>query len=116
MNEYHFKEDIFKILRMLSADDNVTQRDLSRNLGISLGKTNYLLKSLTQKGFLKARAFKNKKRKLYRVGYILTPKGFDQKVHLTYLFLKRKEKEYLELKKEFEENSKEMELETQGGD
>lgn len=100
--QHHLKEDIFDILRILSSDDSLTQRDLSDHLGISLGKTNYLLKSLIKKNLIKIKNFSREGGKLRKVKYILTKRGFEEKVHLTHYFLKRKESEYLTLKKELE--------------
>ena len=89
-------------MRVLSSKSELTQRDLSSTLSISLGKTNYLLKELARKGLLKAKNFSTKKGKVNKVKYILTKKGFEEKLRLTVYFLKKKEKEYLELKKEAE--------------
>ena len=102
MNEHAIKEDILKILHILSSDGISTQRNLSSNLGFSLGKTNYLLKSLAQKGLTKISNFTCRQQKLKKVKYILTKKGLDQKLKLTYVFLQKKEKEYLALKEELE--------------
>ena len=107
MNEHSFKEDILNILRVISSDDDVTQRDLSSHLGMSLGKTNYLLKSLAQKGLVKIHNFAARKGKLQKVKYILTKEGLEEKIHLTYYFLKRKEEEYLQLRKELEKSTNE---------
>lgn len=100
MNEQGIREDIFNILRILSSNNELTQRDLSTHLGISLGKTNYLLKSLTQKGLVKIKNFTARDQKLKKVKYILTKKGLRERLYLTYYFLKIKEKEYLKLKRE----------------
>jgi EPS-associated MarR family transcriptional regulator len=100
MNEHNLREDFFKILRVLSSRDTVSQRDLSGHLNISLGKTNYLLKSLIQKGFIKIKNFSRGDRKLKKVKYILTQKGLEERVRLTYHYLKLKEQEYLELQEE----------------
>ncbi len=102
MNEHPLREDIFNILRILSSNQNLTQRDLSHHLGFSLGKTNYLLNSLTKKGLLKIKNFTKRDQKLKKVKYILTKKGLRQKLHLTYHFLKRKEDEYNRLRREWE--------------
>ncbi|MDD4957097.1 MAG: MarR family EPS-associated transcriptional regulator [Candidatus Omnitrophica bacterium] len=102
MNEHHIKEDFYRILRLLSSADDLTQRDVSAHLDISLGKTNYLLKALIGKGFIKIRNFATRDQKLKKVKYILTKTGFEEKVQLTYYFLKKKEEEYLALKKELE--------------
>ncbi|MCQ9205703.1 MAG: MarR family EPS-associated transcriptional regulator [Omnitrophica bacterium] len=105
MNEHSIKEDIFNILRLLSSNDSLTQRDLSTHLGFSLGKTNYLLNSLIQKNLIKIRNFTVRANKLKKIKYILTKMGFEEKLKLTFHFLERKEKEYLELKKELEKIS-----------
>lgn len=105
MNERYLKEDIFRILRLLSLQDDLSQRDLSGHLGISLGKTNYLLKALVQKGFVKIMDFAAGDKKLLKAKYILTPKGIEEKVRLAYYYLKLKEKEYFALKKDVEENA-----------
>ena len=100
--EHHFKEDIFDIMRVLSSKDDITQRDLSDHLGISLGKTNYLLKSLIKKNLVKIKNFSSEGGKLKKVKYILTKRGLEEKLRLTFYFLKRKEAEYLALKGEIE--------------
>lgn len=102
MTEHPIKEDLFKILRILSSNDGLTQRNLSVHLGISLGKTNYLVKALAQKGLIKIRNFTQHGEKLKKVKYMLTKKGLDEKLKLTFHFLQAKEKEYLELKQEVE--------------
>lgn len=100
MNEHNLKEDIFKILRVLSSRDTFSQRELSGHIDMSLGKTNYLLKSLVRKGFIKIRNFARGDKKLKKVKYILTQKGVEERVRLTSHYLKLKEQEYLELRKE----------------
>ncbi len=100
MNEHHLKEDIFKILRILSSRDTLSQRDLSGHINMSLGKTNYLLKSLARKGFIKIRNFAKGDRKIKKVKYVLTQSGLEERVRLTYHYLEMKEQEYLELQKE----------------
>ncbi|MCG2711036.1 MAG: MarR family EPS-associated transcriptional regulator [Candidatus Omnitrophica bacterium] len=93
-------EDVFKILRLLSSQEDLSQRDISGHINISLGKTNYMLKSLAKKGFVKIKNFMSKGQKLNKVKYILTRKGMEQQAHLTYYYLKLREKEYIDLKKE----------------
>ena len=102
MNEQSFKEDAFNILRLISLNNISNQRDLSRHLGFSLGKTNYLLKALTEKGLIKIKNFSYRGQKLKKIRYILTRKGLDKKLKLAYKFLQKKEKEYLELKRELQ--------------
>jgi len=106
MFEQPVKEDIFAILRVLASRDDLTQRDLSTHMGISLGKTNYLLKSLVKRGFVSVKNFSLRDSKLKKIKYILTKKGLDHRLHLTYHFLKRKETEYNHIKKEWEDLKK----------
>jgi len=91
----------YQLLKSIEQNSNQTQRQLSEELGISLGKVNYCLKSLIQKGFIKINNFKNSKHKL-QYSYLLTPKGIEEKTKLTIEFLKVKTKEYEALKEELE--------------
>ena len=91
----------YQLLKSLEQDANLTQRQLSEELGISLGKVNYCLNSLIQRGFVKINNFKNSNHKL-QYSYLLTPKGIEEKTKLTIEFLKVKTEEYEELKKEVE--------------
>ena len=95
--------DQFNILRRLNKDPLITQRKLAMELSFSLGKLNYLLKSLKNKGLIKISNFKKNKNKV-RYFYILTPEGIIKKKTMTINFMKRKMKEYDELKKEMENN------------
>ena len=94
-------EEDLQILRRLDKKSDLRQRELAKELGLSLGKLNYCLKSLKDKGLIKLKNFKNNKRKL-NYFYILTPKGISEKTKLTINFMKRKMQEYDELKKELE--------------
>lgn len=96
------KEDIFNILRLLSSNEDLTQRDASMRLGFSLGKTNYLLKSLIKKDLVKIKNLISEGNKAKKIKYFLTKKGLKEKINLTYHFLQRKESEYNSLKKEWE--------------
>jgi len=82
-----------EVLRLLEADPSLTQRDLSRALGLSLGKTHYLLHALLDKGLVKMRNFERSDRKL-AYAYLLTPAGLREKLRLTRAFLARKEAEF----------------------
>jgi EPS-associated MarR family transcriptional regulator len=84
------------VLRLLEADPLLTQRRLSQALGLSLGKTHYLLHALLDKGLVKIGNFRRSKRKT-AYAYALTPAGLSEKLRLTRSFLTRKEMEYLEL-------------------
>ena len=88
-----------KVLRLLQANPQMSQRELAAALGVSLGKTNFCLKALLDKGLLKAQNFHNSKRKL-AYAYLLTPAGITEKTSLTGRFLKRKVDEYELLKAE----------------
>lgn len=103
MDEHHLN-----LLKELSRDHTLSQRDLARKLGLSLGKVNYVLNALLDKGLVKAKRFKNSKSKLAYM-YILTPNGITTKAELTYTFLKRKMSEYDALKVEIEELKTEIE-------
>jgi EPS-associated MarR family transcriptional regulator len=95
-------EDIhLKLLRKLEENPGYTQRELSQEMGVSLGKVNYCIKKLTEKGWLKFGNFsRNKKKSNYL--YLLTPKGIEEKTILTLKFLKLKINEYEALKKEID--------------
>jgi len=95
------KQSKYQLLKSLEQDANLTQRQLSTALGISLGKVNYCLQSLIKKGFIKINNFKNSKHKI-QYSYLLTPTGVEEKTKLTIEFLKTKTKEYEVLKKEVE--------------
>ena len=93
------KEELFQTLRKINKNPNQSQRDLAEQLGFSLGKLNYCLKALKAKGLIKMNNFKNNKNKINYI-YVLTPKGISEKTKLTINFMKRKMKEYDELRKE----------------
>tara|TARA_Y100000590_G_scaffold219798_1_gene248874 strand:- start:5285 stop:5596 length:312 start_codon:yes stop_codon:yes gene_type:complete len=94
-------QDNLDLLRKISKKSNASQRMLADELGFSLGKLNYCLNALKKKGLVKIKNFKNNKNKINYI-YILTPKGIAKKSMLTVNFMKRKMKEYEELKKELE--------------
>jgi EPS-associated MarR family transcriptional regulator len=96
------QEDVhFRVMRLLEANPDMSQRDLAAHVGISLGSLNYCLNALMDKGFVKLENFQNSKHK-FKYVYILTPAGIAQKVALTGRFLKRKMQEYEALKAEIE--------------
>ena len=99
MNDDEKKQVYLNILRKINSDKDVSQRGLARDLGFSLGKLNYCLKALKNKGYVKIKNFQQNPNKLNYV-YILTPKGISQKTQLTMSFMKKKMQEYDELKKE----------------
>ncbi len=91
----------FRVMRLIQENSQLTQRDLARQLGISLGKANYCLKALVEKGFVKAENFQRSDRKL-AYAYLLTPAGIDEKARVTVSFLRRKIQEFEALKAEIE--------------
>ena len=96
----HQQEDThFRLLRLLEQNPDLTQRELADALGVSVGRTNYCLKALMEKGWIKMQNFSRSKNKFGYV-YILTPTGVKQKLALTERFLKRKLNEYETLKAE----------------
>jgi len=95
-------QDHFEILRKVQKNPNFSQRKLAEELGFSLGKLNYCLKSLQKKGLVKLQNFQRKKDKMAYLRYVITPKGISERSRLTINFMKRKMKEYDELKKELE--------------
>ena len=94
-------QEQLNILRKLSKKPNASQRKLASELGISLGKLNYILNELKKKGFVKISNFKKNPNKIKYL-YLLTPKGISEKTKLTVNFMKKKLKEYDELKEEIE--------------
>ena len=94
------KKDIhLELLRKLEANPEYTQRELSREMGVSLGKINYCMQKLIEKGWVKLSNFSNNPNKVSYI-YLLTPKGIEQKARLTYSFLSIKLEEYEMLKEE----------------
>ena len=93
------KDDHFELLRKIQKKPESSQRELAVELGFSLGKLNYCLNSLKNKGLVKIQNFKKNPNKI-NYFYVLTPKGISAKTKLTINFMKRKMNEYDELKKE----------------
>lgn len=96
-------ENDFKVLRELNKNPNKSQRALADEIGFSLGKLNYVINALKEKGLIKIENFKKNPNKISYT-YILTPKGIKAKTKLAINFMNRKMEEYEELKKELEEN------------
>ena len=97
-----FQEDThYRVLALLERSPDISQRELARELGISLGGVNYALRALIEKGMLKAQNFSSSDKKLAYV-YILTPKGLAEKSFLTARFLRRQMDEYEALRAEIE--------------
>ena len=93
------KQDYLNLLRKIKNKPEASQRELADELGFSLGKLNYCLNALKSKGLIKIKNFKKNSNKFNYI-YILTPEGINEKAKLTINFMKRKMKEYDELKKE----------------
>jgi EPS-associated MarR family transcriptional regulator len=102
----------FKVLRALEQQPDLSQRQLADMLGVSLGKANYLLRALLDKGLLKARNFRNSQNKL-AYAYLVTPGGLAEKAALTRGYLERKSQEYEALRDEIERLRAELGIGTQ---
>ncbi|WP_263595886.1 MarR family EPS-associated transcriptional regulator [Marinihelvus fidelis] len=100
-------ETQFRLLRYLDSHPQVSQRELAEHLGVSLGKTNYCLRALVEKGLVKARNFRNSQNKRAYL-YKLTPQGIEAKARITARFLKRRMDEYERLKGEIEQLQREV--------
>ena len=92
-------QDHFDVLRRIQKKPRASQRELAEELGFSLGKLNYCLKALKNKGLIKMKNFEKNPNKINYI-YVLTPKGIAEKTKLTINFMKAKMQEYDELKKE----------------
>ena len=95
-------QDNFEVLRKIHKNPDASQREMAEELGFSLGKLNYCLKALKEKGLVKINNFKNKRDKINYIQYIITPKGISERTKLTINFMKRKIKEYDDLKRELD--------------
>jgi EPS-associated MarR family transcriptional regulator len=98
----------YEIIRLLEANPEMSQRDVARELGVSLGKTNYCLKALIDKGWIKVSNFKNSQNRTAYL-YLLTPRGIEEKANLALRFLQRKIREVESLREEIEQLRKETE-------
>jgi len=95
-------QDHLNVLRSIQKRPESSQRELAKNLGFSLGKLNYCLKALQDKGLVKIQNFQKRKDKIKYIQYIITPDGISERTRLTINFMKRKMQEYDDLKKELE--------------
>jgi EPS-associated MarR family transcriptional regulator len=91
-----------KVLRQIEANPSITQRELAQQLGVSLGKVNYCLKALIDRGWVKANNFKNSNNKA-AYAYLLTPSGLEEKARITVRFLKQRIHDYEQIKQEIAE-------------
>ena len=104
----------YKIFKLLEAQPDLSQRQLSKELGVSLGKANYCVKAMLDKGWIKANNFKNSQNKIAYV-YLLTPQGLERKARLTLRFLKRRMEEFEQLKRDIEQLRREADALKNGG-
>ena len=107
-NNNKLNSDDLNVLRHLESEQKVSQRDLSNSLGISLGKVNFIIRALIDKGIIKAQNFKNNKNKR-AYAYYLTREGIEEKSRLTIKFFQRKMSEYDNLKRELKALEAEIE-------
>ena len=95
-------QDYLNLLRKIQQKSKYTQRELADELGFSLGKLNYCLRALQKKGLVKIQNFQKQSNKINYLKYVITPAGIAERTQLTITFMKKKMKEYEELKKELE--------------
>src|SRR5213594_3226125 len=95
-------ESRYRILRLIEKNPAISQREIARELGISLGKVNFCLRALIEKGVLKANSFLNSRNKRAYI-YVFTPNGIEEKAKVTLRFLKKKVEEYEALQREIAE-------------
>jgi EPS-associated MarR family transcriptional regulator len=98
----------YKLMRLLEVNPTMSQRDVARELGVSLGKVNYCLQALIRKGLIKVTNFKNSQNKAAYM-YLLTPQGLEQKANFTVEFLRVKMQEYERLRAEIRQMRREAE-------
>lgn len=96
-----------RLLRIIEANPEISQRLLATEMGVSLGKTHYLLRALLEKGLVKAESFRSHGNKLAYL-YLLTPSGVSEKLRLTREYLATKEAEYKAIRSEIEQLRKEV--------
>jgi len=106
MNTNYHQEIRYRLLKILSQNPDFTQREMAREMGISLGKVNFCLAELAKKGFIRVNRFKDSENKLQYL-YRLTPSGIEAKAILTVNFLRQKIVEYNEIKKQIRDLARE---------
>jgi EPS-associated MarR family transcriptional regulator len=97
----------YRLLKLLETNPELSQRQLADELGVSVGKVNFCLRALLDRGLVKVQNFRNSNNKL-AYAYYLTPKGAREKIRTTAGFLKRKLAEYQAMEKEIEELKREV--------
>ena len=105
----------YRLLKLLQANPELSQRQLAEALGVSVGKVNYCLKAFLERGLVKVRNFRDSQNKL-AYAYYLTPKGAREKVQTTLGFLRRRLDEYREMEREIEELRREVGANVEGAD
>ena len=102
------EETLYRLMKAIEANPEASQRDLARLMGVSLGKVNYCLKGLIEKGLVKARNFrKSNNKRAY--AYYLTPRGIREKAAITARYLAMRMEEYERIRREIEQLSAELE-------
>ena len=101
----------FQLLKLIEANPSIQQREMAKEMGVSLGKANYCLQALVQKGLVKMDNFRRNDNKL-AYSYLLTPGGIEEKARLTVRFLKYKIAEYESIRNEIEELQRDLEKES----
>jgi EPS-associated MarR family transcriptional regulator len=114
MNNAFEQEIRYRLLKILSQQSSLTQRDMAKQMGISLGKVNYCLSELAKRGLIKVHRFKSAKNKI-PFTYMLTPHGLEEKARLTVKFLRRKMAEYEEIQRQIGELAREVQEDRQNG-
>ncbi len=92
----------FRVLRAVELNQDISQPQLAKQLGISMGKANYLINALIDKGLIKVDNFRQRGDKLNKIAYLLTPEGLRNRIELTRNYLARKEAEYQALRAEID--------------
>jgi EPS-associated MarR family transcriptional regulator len=103
----------YKLIKEIEKNPRHTQRSLAQKLNISLGKVNYIISGLIEKGIIRAKKLKNDPDKI-RWQYILTPRGMKEKLRITHLYLKRRIQEFEQIQNEIIELKKEVVISSSG--
>ena len=105
------EETLYRLMKAIEANPQISQRELARLMGVSLGKINYCLKGLVEKGMVKAHNFRNNRNKR-AYAYYLTPRGLREKAAVTARYLARRLEDYERIKREIEQLSAELETDS----
>jgi len=111
-NEFHLDDDLrLQLLRLLTENPDLSQRELAQRLGLSLGKTNYCLRALVDKGWVKVKNFRNSQNKL-AYAYVLTASGIQARLAAATRFLKFKQREFARIQREIEQLRSELAMQS----